>query len=123
MKDVAAHLLDSDVRRLSYQRDKAPMAPPESPVESYRDLVDFLNRLNADWIKAARRISPRLLIEFLEVTGAQVCEVGRSTPRPRCSASRGRVSENHRTGSTSRANTPRNGIISSRSATPSARRR
>ena len=78
VKDVAAHLLDSDVRRLSYQRDKAPMAPPEAPVESYRDLVDFLNRLNADWIRAARRISPRLLIEFLEVTGAQVCELFKS---------------------------------------------
>jgi uncharacterized protein (TIGR03083 family) len=78
VKDVAAHLLDSDVRRLSYQRDKAPMVPPEAPVESYRDLVDFLNRLNADWIRAARRISPRLLIEFLEVTGAQVCELFRS---------------------------------------------
>jgi hypothetical protein len=78
VKDVAAHLLDSDVRRLSYQRDKAPMVPSESPVESYRDLVDFLNRLNADWIRAARRISPRLLIDFLEVTGAQVCELFKS---------------------------------------------
>jgi uncharacterized protein (TIGR03083 family) len=78
VKDIAAHLLDGDVRRLSYQRDKAPMAPPDSPVESYRDLVDFLNQLNSDWIRAARRISPRLLIEFLEVTGAQVCELFKS---------------------------------------------
>jgi uncharacterized protein (TIGR03083 family) len=75
VKDVVAHLLDSDVRRLSYQRDKAPMAPPEAPIENYRDLVNFLNRLNADWVGAARRISPRLLIEFLEITGAQVCEL------------------------------------------------
>jgi uncharacterized protein (TIGR03083 family) len=75
VKDITAHLLDSDVRRLSYQRDKSPMVPPETPIESYRDLVDFLNRLNADWIRAARRISPRLLIEFLEVTGTQVCEL------------------------------------------------
>jgi uncharacterized protein (TIGR03083 family) len=75
VKDVVAHLLDSDVRRLSYQRDKAPMVPPEAPIENYSDLVNFLNRLNADWVGAARRISPRLLIEFLEITGAQVCEL------------------------------------------------
>jgi uncharacterized protein (TIGR03083 family) len=78
VRDVVAHLLDSDVRRLSYQRDKAPMIRPETPIENYRDLVDFLNQLNADWIRASRRISPRLLIEFLEVTGAQVCELFKS---------------------------------------------
>jgi len=78
VKDIAAHLLDGDVRRLSYQRDKAPMVSPETPVENYRDLVNFLNQLNADWIRAAKRISPGLLIEFLELTGAQVCELFRS---------------------------------------------
>ncbi len=78
VKDIVAHLLDSDIRRISYQRDKAPMVPPEKPIESYRDLVDFLNRLNADWVRAARRISPRLLIEFLDVTGAPVCELFKS---------------------------------------------
>ncbi|HKQ74458.1 MAG TPA: maleylpyruvate isomerase N-terminal domain-containing protein [Blastocatellia bacterium] len=85
VKDIAAHLLDGDIRRLSYQRDNAPMVPRETPIapassattsnDEYRDLVNFLNQLNADWIKAAKRISPRLLIEFLEVTGAQVCEL------------------------------------------------
>jgi uncharacterized protein (TIGR03083 family) len=78
VKDIAAHLLDSDVRRLSYQRDKAPMVPPEAPIENHRDLVNFLNQLNADWVRAARRISPRLLIEFLEITGTQVCELFKS---------------------------------------------
>jgi len=78
VRDIAAHLLDSDIRRLSFQRDKAPMVPPEKPIESYRDLVDFLNQLNADWVKAAKRISPRLLVEFLTLTGAQVTELFKS---------------------------------------------
>src|SRR5262249_23136124 len=78
VKDIVAHLLDGDVRRLSFQRDKAPMVSPETAVENYRDLVDFLNQLNAGWIRAAKRISPGLLIEFLELTGAQVCELFRS---------------------------------------------
>lgn len=48
------------------------MVPPDKPIESYADLVGFLNQLNADWIKATKRISPQLLIEFLAVTGPQV---------------------------------------------------
>src|SRR5205085_9666269 len=72
---VAAHQLDSDIRRLWFQRDNAPPVPPDTPIESYRDLVGFLNQLNADWIKAAKRISPQLLVEFLSLTGAQVTKL------------------------------------------------
>jgi uncharacterized protein (TIGR03083 family) len=78
VKDIAAHLLDSDIRRLSYQRDKLPQVPPDTPIESYRDLVNFLNQLNADWIKTARRLSPRVLVDFLAVTGPQVAALFRS---------------------------------------------
>ena len=75
VRDLAAHLLDSDIRRLSFQRDGLPLLAPEKPLENYRDLVEFLNQLNADWIKAAKRISPRLLIEMLSITGPQVGEL------------------------------------------------
>ncbi len=78
VRDIVAHLLDSDIRRLSFQRDQAPQVPPDAPLESYRELVGFLNQLNADWIRAARRISPPLLTEFLTLTGAQVAELFRS---------------------------------------------
>jgi hypothetical protein len=49
--------------------------PPDAPINSYRDLVDFLNDLNAVWVKAAQRISPPLLIQFHKLTGAQVCKL------------------------------------------------
>lgn len=75
VKDIAAHLLDSDIRRLSFQRDHTPQVPPDRPLQSYRDLVDFLNDLNAVWVKAMQRLSPPLLIQFHELTGAQVCEL------------------------------------------------
>jgi uncharacterized protein (TIGR03083 family) len=75
VRDIAAHLLDSDIRRLSFQRDQAPMVPPDKPIASYADLVGFLNQLNADWVKAAKRISPPLLIEFLYITGAEVAKL------------------------------------------------
>ena len=64
VKDVAAHLLDGDLRRLSAQRDDYLPAAPKS-VESNEDLVRYLNDLNRAWVSAARRLSPRVLIEEL----------------------------------------------------------
>ena len=64
VKDIAAHLLDTSVRRLSMARDGYYGEKPE--IKSYPDLVAFLNRLNADWVKSMRRVSPAVLIELLE---------------------------------------------------------
>lgn len=71
VKDIAAHLLDGNVRRLSFQRDGLP-STPDVPIAGYRDLVAYLNRLNAEWVTASRRISPPLVIDLLEHTGRQV---------------------------------------------------
>lgn len=70
IKDIAAHLLDGNLRTLSISRDQHFGEQP-NPIESYGDLVAYLNRLNADWVKAFKRVSPTLLIELLELTGAQ----------------------------------------------------
>jgi uncharacterized protein (TIGR03083 family) len=71
--DVAAHLLDgSSLRRLSLARDRYWGQPFHG--DSYQDLVDFLNGLNADWVKAFRRVSPRVLIDLLEVSNRQVAD-------------------------------------------------
>jgi len=70
VKDIAAHLLDGSVRRLSFQRDGH--RPPSEPIRSYPELVAYLNRLNAEWVKAARRMSPGVLIQLLELTGPPV---------------------------------------------------
>jgi uncharacterized protein (TIGR03083 family) len=65
VKDIVAHLLDTAVRRLSFGRDGLDPAPDQS-VQSYADLVAYLNRLNAEWVAAARRLSPRLLVDLLD---------------------------------------------------------
>jgi hypothetical protein len=65
VKDIVAHLLDSAVRRLSFGRDGLDPTP-DRPIASYADLVDYLNQLNAEWVAAARRLSPRLLIDLLD---------------------------------------------------------
>lgn len=74
VKDVAAHLLDVQIRRLSGLRDHHAPAPP-GPIESYGDLVRFLDSLNGQWVEAARRISPRLLIDLLALVGPQLAAV------------------------------------------------
>lgn len=79
VRDVAAHLLDVDLRKLSVNRD-GHLTPPDEPIGGYGDLVRFLNRLNADWVAAARRLSPRVLVELLAVTGPAVSELVASLP-------------------------------------------
>jgi uncharacterized protein (TIGR03083 family) len=77
VRDITAHLLDDDLRRLSFHRDgQAP--PTGAPVDSYASLVALINRMNAEWVAVARRMSPRVLIELLEVTGPMVVALFRS---------------------------------------------
>jgi uncharacterized protein (TIGR03083 family) len=70
VKDVAAHLLDTALRRLSYARDGLNPAAA-SEIES-SGLVAYLNRLNAEWVAAARRLSPRVLMDLLDLTAPQL---------------------------------------------------
>ena len=79
VRDVAAHLLDVDLRKLSVNRDGF-LAPPDEPIGGYGDLVRFLNRLNADWVVAARRLSPRVLVDLLAVTGPAVSDLIAALP-------------------------------------------
>lgn len=72
VRDVAAHLLDGDIRRLSAHRDGHRVPPPAGPIAAYRDLVAYLDQLNASWTEAARRIGPQVLVDLLAVTGPQV---------------------------------------------------
>jgi uncharacterized protein (TIGR03083 family) len=72
VRDVAAHLLDGDIRKLTFGRDGQPTGRPDRTIESYGDLVDFLNGLNAEWVRVARRIGPRVMVDLIEVTGPQV---------------------------------------------------
>jgi uncharacterized protein (TIGR03083 family) len=75
VRDVAAHLLDGNIRQISFRRDTLAPVAPEFPIESYADLVRFLDALNAVWIQAFQRASPRVLRELLEITGPPVSEI------------------------------------------------
>lgn len=67
VKDVVAHLLDGNIRILSMLRDG--YLGETADIASYKDLVAFINRLNADWVKAMKRVSPEILILLHELTG------------------------------------------------------
>jgi uncharacterized protein (TIGR03083 family) len=69
VKDVAAHLLDTQLRKLSICRDGVlPAGPaPASPEE----LAAFVNALNRDGVTVYRRLSPKVLIALLEWAGQE----------------------------------------------------
>jgi hypothetical protein len=76
VKDVVAHLLDGNIRILSILRDNH--YGENADIRSYQDLVDFLNRLNADWVQAMKRVSPQMLILLHEITGPLYCDYYKS---------------------------------------------
>jgi hypothetical protein len=73
VKDVAAHLLDGNIRVLSIQRDRYfGNTPPQ--FNSYEELVQWLNDLNREWVIASKRISPSVMILLHQATGSLVCD-------------------------------------------------
>lgn len=74
VQDIAAHLLDSACRRVAVGRDGHFPPPPERPPADYPSLLAFLDGLNAEWVKATRRLSPRLLVDLLEWIEPQLAE-------------------------------------------------
>lgn len=61
VRNVAAHLLDTALRRLSLGRDGFFTESPDG------DLVAFINRLNARGVETYGRLSPAVLISLTEV--------------------------------------------------------
>jgi uncharacterized protein (TIGR03083 family) len=64
VRDIVAHLLDTALRRLSFERDDSMPRPASGPAPTGRDLAAFINTLNATWIRAAERLSPRVLTDL-----------------------------------------------------------
>jgi uncharacterized protein (TIGR03083 family) len=84
VRDVAAHLLDGQLRRLSFHRDGLPR--PAAPVDDdYGSVLRFLNALNARWVEASQALSPRVLTDLLDAVGVQAASFLSSLP-PRAPA-------------------------------------
>jgi len=68
VKDVALHILGGDVGNLSRRRDGFSLT---ADLSSYEKLVAFINEINASWVAAGQRMSPRMLIDLTEHVGRQ----------------------------------------------------
>jgi len=66
VKDLASHILDGSLRRLSLCRDNYQATT--NKIESNDDLVRYIQELNKSWIEATKRLSPQILISLLELS-------------------------------------------------------
>ncbi len=73
VRDVVAHLLDVDLRRIAVYRD-GHFAPAEKPPVTEREVADLVNRLNAEGVAFGSHLSARLLTDLHAITGAWVAD-------------------------------------------------
>jgi uncharacterized protein (TIGR03083 family) len=69
VRDVAAHLLDTVLRKLSMVRDHFFVEQPQ--IRSEQDVIELVNRLNREGVTVYRRLSPPVLIEMMETACRQ----------------------------------------------------
>jgi uncharacterized protein (TIGR03083 family) len=69
VRDVAAHLLDTVLRKLSLVRDSCYVEAVD--IRSPQDVVALVNRLNREGVTVYRRLSPPVLIDLMMVACEQ----------------------------------------------------
>lgn len=80
---LCAHLLGDDFGLLARHRDgHYGTPPPAGATES--GFVAWLDEMQAEWVGASRRLSPRLITDLLQWTGPQIADTfRREDPRAR----------------------------------------
>jgi len=78
VKDITAHLLGGNLGRLGDKNEKSSRAEDAAP--TFEELVSLIDRSNAEWVRAARRIGRKVLIEFLDQTDQQLYQVFKMLP-------------------------------------------
>ena len=77
VKDVAAHMLDTQLRKLSRVRDGYIAAPPPR-LTSHDEFLAFINRLNREGVEMYRRLSPAVLMSMMEIASRESAEFHQS---------------------------------------------
>jgi uncharacterized protein (TIGR03083 family) len=72
VRDVAAHLLDTTLRKLSLVRDSCYVEAPD--IRSQQDVVTLVNRLNREGVAVYRHLSPQVLIAMMKLATKQSAE-------------------------------------------------
>jgi uncharacterized protein (TIGR03083 family) len=73
VKQIAAHLLDTALRRLSLDRDRTP-ATPDGPAPAAEGLTQLVNDMNARGVAVYGALSPRVLVSLLRVATRELRE-------------------------------------------------
>lgn len=74
---LASHLLGGDLGFLARRRDRYHGTPPPAEA-SELEFIGWLDDLQMEWVRSARRLSPRLVVELLAWTGRQLIETLRT---------------------------------------------
>jgi uncharacterized protein (TIGR03083 family) len=69
VREVAAHLLDTVLRKLSMVRDSCYVEAVT--IRSPQDVIALVNRLNAEGVTVYRRLSPAVLIDMMKMACEQ----------------------------------------------------
>jgi len=72
VRDVAAHMLDTVLRKLSLARDG--WVVKQAAIRSAEDLAAFVNRLNREGVSVFRRLSPPVLIAMMRLACRESAE-------------------------------------------------
>jgi uncharacterized protein (TIGR03083 family) len=72
VRDVAAHLLDTALRKLSGGRDQCRVERVD--IRTPQDVVVLVNRLNKEGVTVYRRLSPRVLTQLMGVACAETAD-------------------------------------------------
>lgn len=72
VRHIAAHLLDTSLRKLSIVRDGYFGIGPESP--SAADVSAFVKQANADGVRVYGNLSPAILIGLIERASHELCD-------------------------------------------------
>ena len=72
VRDVAAHLLDTALRKLSRARDQCYIERVE--IRSHQDVITLVNRLNREGVTVYRRLSPAVLTELMQMACSQTAD-------------------------------------------------
>jgi uncharacterized protein (TIGR03083 family) len=72
VRDVAAHLLDTALRKLSKGRDQCHTESVD--IRSYQDVITLVNRLNHEGVTVYRRLSPPVLTELMRLACGQTAD-------------------------------------------------
>ena len=74
VKDIAAHLIQTSISRLSIQRDGYSGSVSLNGKTSFQDLSAFIDEANSSWSDTFSAISPRVLLDIIKVAERQLAD-------------------------------------------------